>query len=133
MRWKWQYADGYATRTDNAGRRTIRMHRVILERMGHKNFACSDHIDRDMLNNLRSNLRLATARQNGCNCDKRQDNTSGYIGVSWYKRDKKWQVKIRVNGKLKHLRYFDDVKDAARVYDKAALKYHGEFAVLNGV
>lgn len=135
--WKWYYdksrPGGYAVRTDNLNKRKIYMYRAILERMGCKNFAQTDHIDQDKLNNYRSNLRPATARQNSCNCGKQKSNTSGYIGVSWYKWRKKWRAYIYVNGKQKFLGYFEDIKDAARAYNKAALKYHGEFAVLNKV
>ncbi len=113
---KWYYhkdhKTGYAKR--NIGKhpqRRLCMHRVILERMGCKDFAGSDHINRNGLDNRRCNLRLATASQNGCNTGKRKDNTSGYKGVCW--DHKKWRAYIRVNGKRIHLGLFDDIKDAA--------------------
>ncbi len=131
MRWKWCYDNGYAVHNSKSLKRLILMHRVILERMGYKDFARSDHIDQDTLNNLRNNLRPATAEQNNCNRGKQRNNTSGYIGVSWNRRRKKWRAYI--NGKGKHLGYFDDIKDAARAYNVAAIKYHSEFAFLNKV
>ena len=33
-------------------------------------------------------------------------------GVTWYKAIKKWQARISVRGKLHHLGYFDDIRDA---------------------
>ena len=94
-----------------------------------------DHIDRNPLNNQRSNLRLCTQRQNMCNA-KRTTGPSGYRGVGYYydKRGNKpprWQVNIVLNGKRKFLGLFDNAEIAARVYDIAAKELHGEFAVLN--
>ncbi len=63
MRWKWYYVedykDGYAVRGNNncLNRKLIRMSRVILERMGYKDFAHSNHINRNTLDNRRCNLR----------------------------------------------------------------------------
>jgi len=137
MQWKWCYlkhhsGGGYAVRTDYTnGKQTIRMHRVILERMGFKNFVKSDHINRNKLDNRRCNLRPATNSQSQCNQGKRKDNTSGYIGIGWHKQARKWHTRIMVNRKEMSLGLYDDLKEAARVYNEAALKYHGEFAVLN--
>ncbi len=82
---EWQYgSDGYAVHSVgvNGAYQKILMHRVILERMGHRNFARSDHINRRRkLDNCRSNLRPATASQSCCNRGKFSNNTSGYTGV----------------------------------------------------
>jgi hypothetical protein len=135
IQWKWCYHKGYAIRTDrtNGKQRTELMHRIILEQMGHKNFTYSDHRNRNKLDNRRCNLRPATDSQNQHNASKRKDNTSGYKGVSWHKRAGKWHARICVNGKRISLGYYVDPKEAARAYNVAALKYHSEFAVLNGV
>ena len=50
--------------------------------------------------------------------------TSRYRGVSWYKRDGKWQAQLRVDGKEQHLGYFEDEEAAARAWDDA-LREHG--------
>jgi hypothetical protein len=134
MQWKWYYNVGYAARTDRtSGQRTIWMHRVILKRMSFKDFAQTDHKDRDGLNNCRYNLRPATVSQNQCNANKPKNNTSGYKGISWHKQDRKWRARIQTNRKPIYLGCYDNLKEAADVYNEAACKYHGEFAVLNRV
>lgn len=128
--WNWYVNNGYAFRTTSTGK-CIYMHRVILERMGYTNFVFGDHIDRDRADNRRQNLRPATSRQSNCNQSKRRNNTTGYIGVT--KDRDKWRARIRTPGGRIHLGCFDDKKDAALAYNKAARNYHGEFAVLNKV
>ena len=133
MQWKWYYSKnrktGYARRNSSGpNRRAIRMHRVILERMGYKDFAKSDHVNGKGLDNRRCNLRPATNPQNGWNQGVQSNNTSGYKGVYWYKPTKKWRAQIKVNKKKIYLGYFDDIEDAVNAYNKAAIKYHGEFA-----
>ncbi len=124
----------YAARSKNLGYTTltIPMHRVILSRMLGRELAKGeyvDHADGDGLNNQRSNLRLATISQNNRNKGNSRNNTSGYKGVVW--RGGKWNAQIRFNHKCLHLGCFDIIEDAARAYNEAALKYHGEFAYLN--
>jgi hypothetical protein len=128
--WKWYYHQGYAVRHVSYGP-TILMHRVILERMGFKDFEDSDHINRNGIDNRRSNLRPSTHRQNLCNFGRRSNNTSGYIGVHWRKDCRKWRARINIDGKQMCLGFFTDIEDAVQARDKAAKKHHGEFAVLN--
>lgn len=88
-----------------------------------------DHIDRDPLNNQRSNLRFATVSQNRANRVKHKRNTSGYKGVSLCKRTNKWKA----NCAGWEIGRFNSAVEAARAYDKAALAKWGEFAVINNV
>lgn len=133
MQWKWHYqGNNYAVRTCRVNsKRTILMHRVILERMGFKDFAHADHINKDSLNNCRCNLRPATVCQSMYNRSKMKNNTSGYIGVCWNKGS--WRVAILANYKQIYVGSSHNKKEAARMYNEAALKHHGEFAVLNEV
>ena len=92
-----------------------------------------DHIDGNRLNNQRSNLRLATSSQNKCNRGARKDNRSGFKGVSWHKKNKNWNVRIKADNKYLLIGIFQDKFEAAKAYNEAATKYHGEFAYINTV
>jgi len=90
-----------------------------------------DHKNGDSLDNRRANLRLATRAQNSYNCRKRKNTTSKYIGVSFDKPTKDWEVQIKHKGKHHWIGRFKSEVEAAKAHDKAAKKYHGEFARLN--
>jgi len=108
--------------------KTFRLHREILGlKTGDPQ---GDHHNGDTLDNTDDNLRVASHAQNMQNRGKSVANTSGFKGVSWHKRIKKWAAYICVNGKLKHLGYYDTREEAYAVHCAAALKYHGEFARL---
>ena len=133
--WKWHYCNGYAFRNINYKnrRKTLRMHRVILERMGFTNFKDTDHVNGNGIDNRRSKLRPATRLQNQWNKAVSIHNTSGYKGVYWYRITNKWKAQIGVQGKRKHLGYFKTRVKAAEAYNKAAKKYFGKFARLNQI
>ncbi|MBW1813055.1 MAG: HNH endonuclease [Deltaproteobacteria bacterium] len=90
-----------------------------------------DHRDRDRLNNRKSNFRFCTQGDNAKNSTIPINNTSGFKGVSLHKNSKKWRARITLDDRLISLGVFKDKLDAARAYNEAALKYHGEFACLN--
>jgi hypothetical protein len=132
--WNWYYDRGYAQRNAlRPDRGLIRMHRVILDRMGFKDFEVPDHINRNGIDNRKLNLRPATQFQNRYNHSSRSNNTSGYVGVCWDKQRKKWRARMVINKKELCLGHYKDKKEAALAYNEAAKKYHGEFAVLNEV
>jgi hypothetical protein len=87
-----------------------------------------DHINMDRSDNRIANLREATNSQNGFNSPMKRYNTSGFKGVSWSAREKKYRAQITANGKRNFLGSFDDPAAAAEAYKQAAQKLHGEFA-----
>lgn len=90
-----------------------------------------DHIDGNKANNRISNLRVCTHNQNQHNQGIRKTNKSGYKGVSWMKSVQKWHAQICANSKVTHLGFYSTPEEAAKVYDRAALDIHGEFAWTN--
>lgn len=87
-----------------------------------------DHINRNPLDNRKSNLRPCNLYQNAMNSSIMSNNTSGIIGVNWNKKIQKWLVRIQYYGKRISLGYFSNKEDAIRARLKAELKYFGEFA-----
>jgi len=129
--WKWQLVGpGYAGRFDrhDGTSRLVYMHRLLMDAQPGQHV---DHINGDRLDNRRSNLRLVTNTQNQQNKRTPSHNTSGYKGVCWHKRVKKWHVRITVDGKRLHLGYTRDRETAAQLYDAAARFFFGEYARLN--
>jgi hypothetical protein len=119
----WRYASsGYAVRTVriNGRRRHIFMHRQI---MAAQPGQLVDHINGDRLDNRRENLRFVTRSQNQHNRRKNARGSSPYKGVSWHTRG--WHVRIRVQGQRIHLGYYPCPRQAAQVYDAAALHWFG--------
>lgn len=122
--------NGYAVRNYGGSLRLqVLMHRMILGLTDPKEKG--DHKDRNKLNNTRDNLRLSTSRQNSCNRSKIKGTSSKYMGVSWFKRDKKWLVSIKHNNRSYHVGVFFSEVAAAMAYDEKARLFHGEFANLN--
>jgi len=107
----------------------IRMHRLI---MGNPKGFVIDHINHNTLDNRKENLRACTFQGNSQNMSKPSHGLSSiYKGVSKVKNSEKFESYIHLNNKKINLGQFTDELEAAKVYNDAALLYHGEFAKLN--
>jgi hypothetical protein len=140
IQYDWRY-DNVGTSNEYARRRGfpgegksggIFMHRLIMKA---NKGDLVDHINGDGLDNRKNNLRLSTKSTNGMNRGKQQNNKSGYKGVSWCKKGKKWTARIKSKeiGKYLFLGYFESKEAAASAYNEAAKKYHKEFAFINKI
>lgn len=130
--WKWYAAwrksikSFYAARMEKKTRLVL-MHREILG-LSKGDKREGDHVESALtLDNRRSNLRVASHAQNSQNKGLQANNKSGFKGVSWAKRQKKWTAHIGANGKHKNLGYFADPEEAHDAYCAAAKALHGEF------
>lgn len=131
--YKWCFGSGYAKRMTkvNGVEKMVTMHRQILSAPAG---AYVDHINGDKLDNRRANLRLTNSAGNSQNRDKQKGAfSSGYKGVTFFKRAGRWRAQIHVDNKNRHLGYFQYERDAALAYNAAARELFGEFARLNEV
>jgi len=125
---------GYASRSTydriTKDRGHALMHRLI---MGFP-YGNVDHINRNRLDNRKSNLRTVSQSINCFNSSTRVK-TSKYRGVFKHSqsspRDKLWVAQINVNKKRKSIGYFRTEIEAAKAYNSRAKKEYGELATLN--
>lgn len=106
----------------------ILLHRLV---MNAPKGVSVDHINRDKLDNRKTNLRFANQSQNAANSIKPTGFKNKYKGVQPYYR--RWRANIGVNYKRIHLGVFATEQEAAKAYNAAAVKYFGEFAYLNDI
>lgn len=133
MQWRWYCStQNRAVRTTGDGKdqKMIYMHRVV---MGDPEGMEIDHINMDSLDNRRENLRVCTRAENSANKKKYSTNTSGYKGVTRNRKSGRWIARITINYVNIHLGSFDSAKEAAKAYNEASEKYHGEYSRANNV
>ena len=125
----WCYTrQGYAEATQ---RKLYDINRIMHRNMFPPTELEVDHINGDKLDNRRANLRLATREQNSKNL--RPQKGRKYKGVYYRKKFDNWVASISLDKKLIYLGVFNTDDDAARAYNEAAKRMHGEFAWLNPV
>lgn len=121
--WGLAECKGHYYATTRNGNKRVLMHRVLMN--PGKGFVV-DHIDGNGLNNRRENLRICLHKENIRNSIKEK-----IKGASFCKRRNKWRSYIKINGKYKHLGYFDSETLAAMAYNKSAKLLFKDFASLN--
>lgn len=92
-----------------------------------------DHENRNTLDDRIENLRPADYSKNNKNRTSNKNSSSKYLGVYFtlHCKARNWCARIKGNGAYLHLGYFLTEIEAALMYNKAAVKYHKEFANLN--
>jgi hypothetical protein len=114
---------------NNGEKKTMKIHRLIAETFisNPDNKTCVDHKDNDRLNNNIENLRWSTFQENSQNTKLSIKNSSGIKGISFDKKMNKWSAYIQIDGKKKHLGYFENIEDAKNARQKFANKIFGEY------
>lgn len=103
----------------------IYVHRLVWE-MSHGAIPSDlfiDHIDGNKLNNRIENLRLVSPQDNVKNTKVHKHNSSGVMGVGWYKSQKKWRAYINLQQTQIHLGFFSKQSDAIKARKLAEKKY----------
>jgi len=113
----------------NERRKWLMMHRVILH--VEPNIMVV-HRNDNTLDNRKENLTIGSRSHCRSFLSKSRSNKNGYRGVS-PREHGKWRAIITVDKKEMRLGDFDYIQDAAKAYNDAAIKYFGEFAVLNEI
>lgn len=131
----------YTWRKDNRGyvRAYIRknhrdamvfVHSIIMNTPNNK---VVDHINHNLLDNRKHNLRLVTTSQNAMNQKIKSNNTSGVMGVDYDIHNNHWRARICVNGKRILLGVFSVFEDAVKARKEAEEKYFGEHSYNNSM
>lgn len=135
---------GYVKGWDKKRKKGISIHRLIMGVID-STYPLVDHINGNPRDNRKSNLRLCSHAEN--NKNRKASGFSQYLGVTvnipyykyintkgeltMYKRKPAFVAQISIDGKGKNLGRFKNEIDAAKAYNEAAIKHHGEFANLN--
>jgi hypothetical protein len=82
-----------------------------------------DHINGIITDNRFCNLREVDDAENKKNMPLRKDNKTGHVGLWWDEGRGKYQVRIKVDGKTKHLGRRESYDDAVALYRQAANEY----------
>ena len=127
-KWSFSRSTKYP-RCRNKKGETVYMHRLLMG-LSHGDSRCVDHVNGNVLDNRRENLRICTRQQNACNKRNKALPKSGFRGVRKCSAHR-WQALLIRGGKAIMLGSYTNILDAARAYDKAAIHYFGEFACTN--
>lgn len=118
---RWSIGRGYVRRTTDGAY----LHNLLVQP---EQGMVTDHINRDRLDNRRSNLRVCTRHQNLLNAGRRSDNTSGYRGVSQTTGRDTFEYNIYFKGKRSRKCGFPSALAAHEAYLLKAKELFGEFA-----
>ncbi len=121
MRW-WIDTNGYVYAPGNTKRKRVWLHRLL---MGSPMNMIVDHIDGNILNNTRSNLRMCTKQQNNWN---RPAAKKTGLPKHVYRYRGKYYVKITCNRRQRHIGTYATLDEATAVATEIGKDFHGNFA-----
>jgi hypothetical protein len=86
-----------------------------------------DHINGSRQDNRLVNLREATRTENARNRARRRDNSSGFTGVSFDNKSKKWRAQCSLNGRRTRICGFSTPQEASEAYEQFIAAHWGDF------
>lgn len=108
-------------------KRYVLIHHLII---GKKDGFVVDHINGNTLDNRKSNLRHVTPSENSTNGKSRKSHDySAPVGVTIGKKFGKelaYRVRVKIDGKMKHVGWYDSLEEASEVAKREHLKQYGE-------
>lgn len=116
----------------NGEEKQIILHRLIMNLSNEKKLFV-DHINHNVYDNRKQNLRIVTNTQNIQNSKPNSKNKTGVPGVDFRKDCKKWMVRITINGNRIRLGSFDTFEEAVQARIEAENKYFGEYSYWNSI
>lgn len=122
----------YAIAKDSSIDRTIIMSRLVMG-LNYGDKEEVDHINHDVHDNRKQNLRICNRAENNWNISIRSNNKSGVTGVFWNKSLNKWLAYLVHNKKRYNLGYFTDFNEAVKTRKEAEEKYFGEYSYDNSM
>lgn len=114
--------------------KTLKSHRVAWRLFyGEWPAGIIDHINGNGLDNRILNLRQVDAIDSARNKPMQRNNTSGVVGVNFYKKTGKWVAKISNKGRRITIGYYDDIESAAKARRCAEIElgYHANHGRCN--
>jgi hypothetical protein len=120
------YAKRLSSRTLGP-RKHIHMARVILGMDYNGGILVPDHIHKNCLDNREASLRKATNAENMRNRGVQKNNSTGFKGVYFDKRNGWYYARIKHSGRYIHLGCRRTAEEASALYCEVAKKLHGEF------
>jgi hypothetical protein len=126
-KYSWCFNNGYVK--GNINNKSVLLSRYLMNSCDPKKFV--DHIDNNVLNNQKSNLREVSPKENSQNRGTKSGFSSKYIGVFRNKKRSRWESHIYFEGKRIWLGSFKTEKEAASARDKKVLelnkKHHSKY------
>ena len=67
------------------------------------------------------------------NKSRPNNNTSGYVGITYDSSENKWRARLSIGGKTINIGRFEKIEEAVRARKEAEEEYFGEYSYNNSI